>query len=148
MAENCFYEQGLRFSCCAGCVSCCSGESGLVFLSDDDLENIAKAVSLNVCQTKEVYSKVFRSDNGVEHVVLREYSDGRCVFLGKEGCDIYEYRPSQCRAYPFWERIMKSEESWDEEGKACPGINAGDAIVSKEEIDRKLLGFAFPRDLR
>ena len=119
-----------------------------MFLSDNDLENISKAVSLSIRQAKEVYCRVFKSDKGVDHVVLREYSDGRCIFLGKEGCEIYQFRPSQCRAYPFWDRIMKSKECWDQEGKECPGINTGDVIVSKEDIDRELHGFSFPKDLQ
>ena len=39
-----------------------------------------------------------------------------CTFLTREGgCGVYEARPVQCRAYPFWPRVLKSPETWNHE---------------------------------
>lgn len=55
-------------------------------------------------------------DETATWIRLREMN-GSCVFLGDDGklCTIYEARPVQCRVYPFWPRIMKSAQSWDNE---------------------------------
>jgi len=39
-----------------------------------------------------------------------------CVFLDDESkCSIYEARPLQCRTYPYWPRVMRSREAWEDE---------------------------------
>jgi len=47
---------------------------------------------------------------GFPFVVLKRREDGRCVFLGNHGCNLYESRPSCCRNYPL-ARVI------DEDGK-------------------------------
>lgn len=35
---------------------------------------------------------------------------------------MYNFRPVQCRTYPFWTGILADESSWKSEAKHCPGI--------------------------
>lgn len=49
-----------------------------------------------------------------------------CVFLDDESkCSIYEARPLQCRTYPYWPRVMRSREAWEDE-RVVPDGEAGD----------------------
>lgn len=36
---------------------------------------------------------------------LAEYPDGRCIFLGEDGCEFYDARPEQCRNFPHTWRV-------------------------------------------
>ena len=79
-------------------------------------------------------------------------SADRCIFLDDDGkkCTIYEARPTQCRTYPYWPRLMNNETAWIDEsvdiekGKlwtpengGCEGINHKDApIVAVKTIHR------------
>jgi Fe-S-cluster containining protein len=49
-------------------------------------------------------------------VRLQNTKEQACVFLSSENqCRIYQARPAQCRAYPFWPNILASQESWNDE---------------------------------
>lgn len=133
--DNCFYKDGLNFSCRKGCNKCCSSESGFVFLSSRDIDEIAKAVNLTREEVIAVYTREYVSSTNERMLVLKEYSNADCVFLTKEGCSIYDHRPLQCITYPFWDRILRSKEDWDNEAKECPGINSKDGHISKKDID-------------
>ena len=39
-----------------------------------------------------------------------ELENGQCIFLEKDGrrCSIYDFRPQQCRTYPYWPRLQQS----------------------------------------
>ena len=57
-----------------------------------------------------------------DRISLREVlqSDKRraCIFY-KDGCQIYEVRPEQCRTYPFWPDFKRDCR---ELCKECPGV--------------------------
>ncbi len=63
---------------------------------------------------------------------IREHADGCCVFYA-DGCLIYPVRPLQCRIYPFWFNILRSEKKWRQEEKQCAGIGKG-RLYTREEI--------------
>jgi Fe-S-cluster containining protein len=53
-----------------------------------------------------------------------------CVFLqrdakGKALYSIYGSRPMQCRTWPFWNDLLKSQKDWDRAAERCPGMNKG-----------------------
>ena len=50
-----------------------------------------------------------------------------CIFW-EDGCTVYASRPLQCSTYPFWERIVESRQTWEEEAKDCPGMETGPCI--------------------
>lgn len=69
-----------------------------------------------------------------QRVSLVAEEDGACVFLGDEGCDVYEHRPLQCRTYPFWATNLMDQRSWDEGTADCPGAKAS-KLWSREQIE-------------
>ena len=70
-------------------------------------------------------------------VSLKEKDNYDCIFLGENGCSIYEGRPLQCRTYPFWPSIVESRENWESEKRSCPGIGKG-PIINKDTIEELL----------
>ena len=132
-SERTFLSDGIRFSC-ARCSGCCCGRPGVVFLSAEELEALAKHEELTVEQFVKVYCRWIPSDDGFEYLSFRETSAYECIFWEEGiGCRVYELRPVQCRTYPFWSGVIKDEASWTEEGKKCPGIGKGE-LHSKDEV--------------
>lgn len=132
--SGCFYENGLRFEC-QRCLYCCSAEPGYVYLSREDIISGANATALSPRDFISVYCRVI--DFGTFSMVsLKEKENYDCIFLTKDGCSIYQSRPLQCRTYPFWPSVIESRESWEREGRSCPGIGKGKALP-REEIERR-----------
>lgn len=129
-----FYGDGLRFSC-ARCSYCCRGEPGFVFLSPADLLRLMRRTKLDFKSFFGKYCTLIDCGTGMalslRDVRRKGAGEGAapsydCVFWGDEGCEVYEDRPVQCSTYPFWESILRSEESWREEARYCPGIGRGE----------------------
>ena len=132
MNEPSFYSSGLRFSC-TRCSSCCRFESGFVYLSEKDLSTLAGEFGMDFTAFVKTRCRWIPLDRGTERLSLREKSNFDCIFWDK-GCTVYKVRPLQCRAYPFWDSVICSEQAWNETGKNCPGINSG-TLHEKEEIE-------------
>ena len=130
-----FYDKGLRFQC-QMCRYCCSAEPGYVYLTKDDIDRAAKALSISFDEFIDKYCRLV-SFGSYSLVSLQERPDYDCIFLTPAGCGIYEARPLQCRTYPFWKNVMESKESWENEAKSCPGIGKG-RVVSAKEIEKRL----------
>ena len=129
-----FYDNGLRFEC-QRCLYCCSAEPGYVYLSKHDLERLARKFSLDEDEFISRYCRLV--DFGTYFLVsLQERPDYDCIFLTPSGCMVYDARPLQCRTYPFWPSVIESRESWEREGRSCPGIGKGKALP-REEIERR-----------
>ena len=106
-----WYKDGLKFSCQDGCVRCCQGQ-GYVILKDFDLWRLGEVLNMPVPELEEEFCMTVTledAETGVEETatVLNKTKDDKCVFLGRHGCKIYEGRPLQCRAFPFWKRIVE-----------------------------------------
>ncbi|HOT07299.1 MAG TPA: YkgJ family cysteine cluster protein [Methanotrichaceae archaeon] len=113
-----WYRPGLRFQC-QRCGRCCRS-AGVVWLSEEEAEAMAATLALQLWR--------FRLDFLVEAeqgYFLRDRLNRDCVMLEEGACRAYPGRPIQCRTYPFWLEILKSSESWQEEGTRCPGIGRG-----------------------
>ena len=133
--EDVFYSDGLDFSC-KQCSFCCCGFSGVVLLSEHDLERLAQWADLTNEQFIAVYCRWIESDDGKKYLSLREKKNMECIFWDK-GCSAYQARPTQCRTYPFWTSVLKDRESWQKESQDCPGINSGNHHT-QSEIDQQL----------
>jgi Fe-S-cluster containining protein len=71
------------------------------------------------------------------YVLQSRPSDDVCIFLdGEKRCSIYEVRPQQCAAFPWWSENLATERSWKEVKEECPGLTAEDAIVIDGEAIR------------
>ena len=133
--EDVFYSDGLDFSC-KQCSFCCCGFSGVVLLSEHDLERLAKWADVTKEQFILMYCRWVQDDDGKQFLSLREKRNNECIFWDK-GCSAYEERPTQCRTYPFWTSVLKDKASWQKESLDCPGINTG-THHTPEEITRQL----------
>ncbi|MDR2094455.1 MAG: YkgJ family cysteine cluster protein [Treponema sp.] len=132
MQKKPFFTGGLRFSC-TRCSSCCRYESGYVFLSQKDALSLAGKLKMTYTGFIETYCRWIRQGNGCEYLSLREKSSLDCIFW-QEGCTVYEQRPLQCRAYPFWDSLLCSWENWQAASAGCPGMGKG-SLHTGEEIE-------------
>lgn len=121
-----FFDKGLRFEC-QRCGTCCTGAPGTIYVDKNEVDRIAKYLSIRTPCFIEKYLYPFRAGYSI-----REYSDGRCFFYN-DGCTVYPVRPSQCKAFPFWVENLRSPKKWQRISKKCPGIGRG-PFYSKEQI--------------
>ena len=130
-----FHKSGLRFEC-TRCSRCCRHTPGYVFLSPADLTRLARAKGITEDEFREQYCRVV--DLGLAtRLSLKEKPNFDCILWENGGCSMYEARPLQCRAFPFWSAVVASREAWEEQAKSCPGMNRG-PVHSAEEIEQWL----------
>jgi len=122
----------LRFECQAGCTICCE-QPGFVYLTEEDLGNIAKYLGMTASDFERRY--VYRT----KHLIrLRVPRQQQCPFLGGGGCSIHAVKPVQCRMFPFWPELVEDKREWKSTAKWCPGIGKGELV--QIETARELAG--------
>lgn len=128
--ESKWYADGLRFRC-TQCGNCCTGAPGVVWVNDEEIEQIAEHLDKPIGEIRLMHTRPYPGG-----VSLTEFANGDCTFLDPQTrrCTIYPVRPRQCRTWPFWNSNLESESAWNEAGATCPGINGGD-LVRIEEIE-------------
>ena len=105
---------------CATCQGrCCTGESGYIYVTKAEIENISKLLGLDIKDFMQQY--LFKK--GYKYS-LKEKKIGdsyECIFYDREanGCTIYDARPLQCKTFPFWD-YYKTKVS--ELKLECPGV--------------------------
>jgi Fe-S-cluster containining protein len=134
MSER-FYAKGLRFEC-TRCSQCCRGAPGYVFLSRDDLRNLAEGLRIPMPLVFSRYCRTVRV-GGLQRISLQERPNYDCIFWRQKGCLVYAHRPLQCRSYPFWPANLYAEQTWEELQARCPGVGRG-KLHSEEEIQEWL----------
>jgi Fe-S-cluster containining protein len=122
--EDTWFAEGLRFKC-TGCGKCCTGASGSVYLSQEDLERLAAHFKLAVGAFVRQYT---RMRNG-RRALLDNVHSQDCIFLKGKACTVYDARPVQCRTYPWWFSNLREPEDWQEERALCEGIDHPSAPV-------------------
>lgn len=130
-----WYQDGLRFFC-SRCNRCCRHESGYVFLSEQDISRISQGLGQSRNHVIDKYTKTVNLGL-VKRISLLEQDNFDCVFWDKGGCTIYDHRPLQCQAFPFWPQNLDNPGAWEEISEECPGINLG-ATHSKNAIKQWL----------
>jgi hypothetical protein len=125
--------RAFRFSC-TGCGECCTGRGDYyVAVTPEEQRRIQQALHVSRAWFRRRYITVY--EDGTESL---RWERNRCVFLGPDRrCRIYAVRPAQCRHYPFWPEVIRSEKSWGREGRRCEGIGRG-AVVPLAEVRRRL----------
>ncbi|MBU4319305.1 MAG: YkgJ family cysteine cluster protein [Proteobacteria bacterium] len=121
-----FFDGGVQFQCLQ-CGRCCTGDPGLVRVSEKEISAIYGFLNMGL---EEFTSRFLRVCFG--GYSLGEDEEGRCLFH-EGGCRVYEVRPRQCQAFPFWVKTFRSEKNFRDLQKECPGIGQG-RLYSKEEI--------------
>jgi len=129
MEKTPFYSSGLRFSC-KRCSACCRYDAGFVFLSEKDIDQLAKAFQMDKKQFFLVYCRWVTDWKGNEVPSLKEKSNKDCI-LWDSGCTVYNARPLQCVTFPFWNSILASRENWEAAASGCPGMNSGELHTEK-----------------
>lgn len=128
-----WYANGLQFSC-TGCGQCCTGAPGYIWVNLNEIEAIAAHLELSV---KEFSARFLRRING-RLSLLEMPKTYDCIFLKDKKCQIYSVRPTQCRTFPWWPQLLKSEEDWKEAAKFCEGIQPQAPIIPLETIEEQL----------
>lgn len=119
---------GLRFACTL-CGNCCTGVPGYVAYSAEEGAALAKRFRMSVEEFEKTYTVRLGSGRSLREKKTAFGYD--CIFLdrekvpGKAVCGVYEDRPMQCRTWPFWGSVVKSEATWRAAARTCPGINTG-----------------------
>ncbi len=133
MSDEPWYKDGLLFTC-EQCGNCCTGSPGYVWVSEEEIRNIADYLDKPIGEIRLLFTRPARGK-----VSLNEYANGDCVFFDsqKRGCTIYPVRPIQCRTWPFWKSNTESPDLWKETQRDCPGAGTGN-FVSLEEISDQL----------
>jgi Fe-S-cluster containining protein len=130
--DDVWYADGLAFRC-TRCGKCCTGAPGYVWVSDDEIKDIAAYRGETVAETLALFTRRVGGKRS-----LREKPNNDCVFWDKEaGCTVYKARPRQCRTWPFWESNVATPDAWQQTCQVCPGAGQGE-LVSAEEITRRL----------
>ncbi len=128
MPEKSFYENGIRFEC-SGCGNCCTGAPGYVWITEKDIESMARFLGI---REREFLKRYTRKARG--RISLIELPDYDCSFFNrKKGCSIYDVRPPQCRTYPFWPEFLKNKQLFKDGTCECSGIDKG-RLWTCEEI--------------
>ncbi|MFP4356142.1 MAG: YkgJ family cysteine cluster protein [Phycisphaerae bacterium] len=128
-----WYVAGLAFEC-TECGNCCAGpEEGYVWVTEKDIQNIARLLEISV----EVMMKRYVRQVGRRYSLVEVPATNDCIFLtpdkaGNRGCRIYSARPRQCRTWPFWHSNLASPEAWSIAGMRCPGINRGNLVECRK----------------
>jgi len=120
------YPYSFDAGACSSCQGrCCTGESGYIYVTKSEIENIAKLLELDVRDfvSKYLFKKMYKYS--IKEI---EYNGSfECVFYDREsnGCKIYEARPTQCKTFPFWDYYKTRVEELKLE---CPGIIEDDNV--------------------
>lgn len=99
---------------------CCTGESGYIWISDDEIAVLADFLGISQNLLKERF--LFKTKRGYS-IKECEFQGGfACVFFDKvkKNCSVYEARPSQCKTFPFWEHFKNNLRELQAE---CIGVN-------------------------
>jgi len=90
---------------------CCSDE---IFVTVHDLKRISKKTGLDVDKIakykkpKKDLLELWRDNDDLKGFLLKDKllimkgKDHDCLFLGDDGCEIFNIRPGVCRMFPFW----------------------------------------------
>lgn len=121
-------QEGFNFvfdaSLCASCEgNCCIGESGYIWISKDEIIKLADFLKLSV----EEFASKHLIKVGYKYSIKEKQlskENFACHFFDveKKQCSVYEYRPSQCRTFPFWEHFKTNKEEVFKECLAVQSI--------------------------
>ena len=127
-----YAEEGLAFEC-TGCGDCCTGAPGYVWVSDQEIDQLADWLTLE----RDVFVRRYVRKVGRRRSLV-EFASGDCVFLDPDSrrCRVYPVRPGQCRTWPFWDSNLKTPAAWEATCRACPGAGKG-PLVPLEEIEKR-----------
>lgn len=175
-----WWRDGVDFKC-TGCGKCCMNE-GEVWLDIDEFHDLAEYLNLTFSATIDKYVENIQSNwvklksqdipltstltsspsliSSSSNTAVQQTSlVSQCIFLAEDRktCSIYPARPAQCRTYPYWPRLLESQEAflnesvspdhvndaatkhWTPDNGGCEGIQHKDAVrVPARSVYRNL----------
>lgn len=117
-------------SACRECKgNCCRGNSGHVWLSEEETAEICSFLGINRVDFMLRFTD--RIDNRLSLKEVYLSGEFACIFFDnkKKECRIYQVRPDQCRRFPFWNYFRHRV---DELASECPGILLG---IAKKPVE-------------
>ena len=114
------YPYAFNADACATCEGrCCTGESGYIYVTKNEIEKIAELLGMEVNEfrVKYLFQKGYKFS-----IKEQKFGDSyECIFYDREtnGCKIYMARPTQCKTFPFWDYFKTRVDELKDE---CPGI--------------------------
>lgn len=119
---------------CNKCGLCCQGSMG-PFVFPSDLQSISTSLGIEKNLFLSKYCELNNIPNDLGIIIYSlKMCDGKCIFLNKSNlCEIYEYRPYQCKnapfkflaKYHFWKHMQCIEEKDFDE-------------INSSELDKKI----------
>ena len=104
---------------CKMCGTCCYGEGG-ISLQADEMERVACFLET----TPESFRAEF-CDEKYRQWSIRTGPDKFCIFFENgKGCRIHPVKPAVCCRWPFFDALVKDEDTWDIAKDACPGLSS------------------------
>jgi Fe-S-cluster containining protein len=98
---------------------CCKGQTGTVFLSEKEQEEIANLLKVDLETFRLDYCRKIEGRYSLKEIKQSDETYN-CLFLDKKNqCEIYEYRPEQCKTFPFWD---SNKDKIDLLQQECIGI--------------------------
>jgi len=89
------------------CGICCNGiEIDLPILLPFEREQIAQEYKIEI----DDFCKLYKEDNNVIYQMKTKSKNGGCYFYKENKCSIYDYRPLDCRLFPFVHKINDNNE--------------------------------------
>ena len=102
---------------CGG--KCCVGESGYIWINEDEIRSLGEYLGYKTELFKEIFLEKFGNRYSIKEKL---YKGGlACIIFDEKNknCSIYEYRPNQCRSFPFWEHFKGNFKELERE---CIGV--------------------------
>jgi uncharacterized protein len=131
-----WYKEGLRFGC-TQCGQCCTGSPGYVWVTEEDISEMATFLNTTIEKFKRQYIRIRENRMALAE---RKSEDNACIFLKDRKCLLYKARPKQCRTFPWWQENLNTEESWKLAALTCEGINEQAPLILYEDIINELEG--------
>lgn len=115
-------EFDFKFDClacdqCGG--KCCIGESGYIWINNDEINLLCKHFEMSFDEFKYHYLIKVGFKFSLKE---KNFRDGKaCIFFNEDSlnCSVYDFRPKQCRTFPFWDYF---KNHFDELEKECIGV--------------------------
>ncbi len=111
-------------SLCANCNgACCIGESGYIWISKEEISKLSTHLNLSIEEFSVKYLIKVGYKYSLKEVELSK-ENYACVFfdIEKKQCSVYEFRPTQCRTFPFWDYFKTNKEEVFKECLAVQSI--------------------------
>ena len=105
---------------CDRCTVCCKWP-GDVKVDDDEIENIASFLGMEVQAFIDQFTRLRTNRNGLS---LIEKENHECIMLDGRDCRINDVKPKQCRGFPNqwnfpgWQKVCQAKPMPMEKAKA------------------------------